>query len=263
MIKIHVLRVGSTQVDEALPFSNKSKNKLAFTGIFRGKKHQITVPVTSYLIEHPKGLILVDTGWDTEIRTHPLKYEGIANYFASPGKLPANEAVSEQLEKLGYQSSDIDYVILTNMDIDHVGGIWLVKDAKHILASQKELLAASKFNPRYLRRLYKNIRIKTFPNTEYDLFDDGSVILLPLPGHSEGMTGIKITGDWNKFVVIAGDCGYGRDSYEKLILPGITWNKKAELAFLKKLQNLALDKSCQYVYLTHDEEQYQHKEVIL
>ena len=60
-MKVHLLRCGSTVVDEALPFSNKSKNPLAFTGVFRGKWHKVRVPVTAYLIEHPKGRILVDT----------------------------------------------------------------------------------------------------------------------------------------------------------------------------------------------------------
>lgn len=78
MSKIHILPCGSTIVDEALPFSNKSKNPLAFTGILRGKKHKISVPVTAYLIEHPKGLILVDTGWDTAVRTNARKYEGFS-----------------------------------------------------------------------------------------------------------------------------------------------------------------------------------------
>ena len=52
MIRVHVFSCGSTVVDEALPFSDKSKNPLAFTGIGRGKKHKITVPVRAYLIEY-------------------------------------------------------------------------------------------------------------------------------------------------------------------------------------------------------------------
>ena len=84
MIKIHILPCGSTIVDEALPFSNRSKNPLAFTGILRGKKHKISVPVTAYLIEHPDGLILVDTGWDTAIREDARAYEGFFNYPEFP-----------------------------------------------------------------------------------------------------------------------------------------------------------------------------------
>ena len=82
MIKINILDCGSTFVDEALPLSNRSRNHLAFTGIGRTRRHQIEVPVTSYLIEHPEALILVDTGWDTAIRQDARKYEGFINYHA-------------------------------------------------------------------------------------------------------------------------------------------------------------------------------------
>ncbi len=99
MIKINILRCGATVVDEALPLSNKSKNPFAYTGIGRGRKHKIEVPVTAYLIEHPKGLVLVDTGWDMAIRENAKKYEGFANYFASPGTLPEGQAVTEHIKK--------------------------------------------------------------------------------------------------------------------------------------------------------------------
>lgn len=68
MIRITILDCGSTFVDEDLPLSNRSNNPRAFTGIGRKKRHQIEVPVTAYLIEHPNALILVDTGWDTMVR---------------------------------------------------------------------------------------------------------------------------------------------------------------------------------------------------
>ena len=70
MIKIHIFNCGSTRADEALPLRNKSKNLLAFTGIFRRKKHQIQVTVRAYLVETPKVLILIDTGWDEAIRVN-------------------------------------------------------------------------------------------------------------------------------------------------------------------------------------------------
>lgn len=254
MIKIHILNCGSTRVDEALPLAYKSKNPLAFTGIFRNKKHQINVPVRSYLIEHPKGLILIDTGWDTLIRTQPLKYEGLPNYFVSPGKLPEGQAVTEHLARLGYTVSDLDYVILTHLDIDHAGGLQLVKNAKHLLVSSAEKQAAEKSNPRYHKSLWKNVAIETFPNSEVDLFMDGSITMIPLPGHSAGMTGIKVQ-DEDKFVIIAGDSGYCRESWEKIKLPGIVWNKTKALESLKKLNGYAKNPHCKGILMTHDREQ--------
>ena len=253
MIKIHILPCGSTVVDEALPFSNRSRNPLAFTGILRGKKHKISVPVTAYLIEHPKGLVLVDTGWDEAIRKDARRYEGFFNYFASPGFLPDGEGIVDQLALLGYKTADVDVCILTHMDIDHVGGIGHVKDAGRILCSDAEWAAAKKINPRYRKRLWKGIDMETFPDTEYDLFGDGTILLIPMYGHSAGMTAVKVY-NGKDYVIIAGDCGYGRPSWEEQILPGVEWNRSEAKRSLEKLRQYGIDPQCQAVLMTHDPE---------
>ena len=196
---------------------------------------------------------MVDTGWDTAIRDNALKYEGFANYFASPGFLPEGEAVSEHIERLGYKTSDIDYCIMTHMDIDHAGGIRLVKDAKHILTNESEWSAAQKMNPRYHKPLWKGVNIETFPDKEYDLMGDGTITLIPMHGHSAGMTAVKVGTD-EKYIIIAADVGYGRPSWENLILPGVEWNKKAALNSLRRLQKFGMDEHCVDILMTHDTE---------
>lgn len=70
MIKIHVLQTGRVSVDIGVPL--RQKNPFAVTGFFRSAKHRVWLPVTSYLIEHPNGLVLIDTGW------HVCKVNGAA-----------------------------------------------------------------------------------------------------------------------------------------------------------------------------------------
>ena len=56
-IKIHILHTGTVIVDEALPFSNVSRNPLAWTGLFRSKKHQVALPVGILIIGQSKFVI--------------------------------------------------------------------------------------------------------------------------------------------------------------------------------------------------------------
>lgn len=148
-IKVHILKCGEVYVDPAVPFRDVSKNPVAYTGLFRSSKRKLWLPVYSYLIEHPKGNILVDTGWDKAVRKNPIKTESFLLWLASKPKLPTGSAVDEQLKKIGIRTNQLDYVFLTHMDVDHVNGIQLVKDAKVIMASSEEIHAASGSDVRY------------------------------------------------------------------------------------------------------------------
>lgn len=76
MIKIHIFHTGSVIVDRAIPY--KDKNPLAVTGFLRGRDMKLMLPVSAYLIEHPKGKVLIDTGWDSKYATErPHRFFGL------------------------------------------------------------------------------------------------------------------------------------------------------------------------------------------
>ena len=262
MIRIYVLASGSTMVDEALPYSSMSKNPLAYTGLFRGKKHKVEVPVCAYLVMFPQGNILIDTGWDREIRNDARKYEGFANHFASPGSLPKGEGVIEQLGKHNLSSDDIQSVYLTHLDIDHAGGLKEVKEVENIYCSKAEKEAADRGGVRYRKKLWKDITLKTFPDDrEVDFFHDDTFVSIPMKGHSAGMTAYRI-GSKENYVLIAGDAGYGRRSITEQILPGVEWNREEENKTLEKLKKISLDPHCQAILMTHDREETRSEFVI-
>ena len=66
-IKIHVLRTGEVRVSPYLPFGGDDCSLLKASGMTTPKSKWIWLPVFSFLIEHPKGLILFDTGWHREM----------------------------------------------------------------------------------------------------------------------------------------------------------------------------------------------------
>lgn len=241
-IKIHLLRCGSVGVDSALPFNiNTGLNPLAYTGFLRGKKHRVWLPCTTYLIEHPKGLILIDTGWDVAVRGDQRKYLAWLQYCINKALLPAGEAIHEQLAKLGYQPSDIDYLIFIHLHADHVSGINLVKDAKNILVSDLEMADTKKHSMHYLSFMWEGINFQqfSFSASEYgpaqrsfDLFEDGSFILINLPGHTAGQAGALITAN-GKSVLLCADGGYTKRNWEEMILPAVSISKNDSLATLK------------------------------
>lgn len=261
-IKIHILHCGQVGIDEATTRVEKTLHPAPYSGILRSKKHQIIVPVSAYLIEHPKGLILIDTGWHTDVRIKPKQYLGWIHYTASTPYLPQGQAIHEQLEQLGYKASDIDYLFVSHLHTDHVSGLALVKEAKRILTSDIELKDAKKYPMNYKPFMWANTKLETFTfekspfgpeNLAYDLFGDNSIVFVNLPGHTNGMTGTIIQNN-NKFVLLCSDAGYMQKSWKELLIPGITVNKKKALASLKWIKEMSEKPNCIEVVANHDPE---------
>ncbi|MFC7371109.1 N-acyl homoserine lactonase family protein [Fictibacillus iocasae] len=260
-MKVHVWHTGSVYIDQALAFQENSLHPLPYSGWLRGKSKKRWVPVSSYFIEHPKGRILVDTGWHEEIRTNQKKHLGRLAYSMFQGKLNKGESVLEKLTNYGIKSHDIDYVLLTHLHSDHVSGLKHVKDAKKILTSELEWKAANK-KIGYIKSMWDGVPIETFEFSEIpygpykrglDLFGDGTLFLVHTPGHSDGMFSIlvKMSEGW---LLLASDVGYSKKSWEDMILPGVTTNKVYAKESLKWIKEFSNREDCIQVIANHDTE---------
>ena len=118
-MKIHVMHTGEVRVSPYLPFGGDNCNLLKASGMTTPKEEWIWLPVSVYLIEHPKGLILVDTGWHRDMSPEGV-YDKKAQikslgsrvlYNVNQGQIPLGEAVDEQLATMGIKPSDLDYVL--------------------------------------------------------------------------------------------------------------------------------------------------------
>ena len=255
-------------MDPAVPDRGVSANPIAYTGLFRSPKRRIWLPVKAFLIEHPKGSILVDTGWDSAVRTDPVRTLTWPLWCTSKPRLPQGAAVDEQLQALGMKIQDLDYVLMTHMDIDHDSGLRLVKDAKRILVSPQEWTAFHAGGVRYAKRPWRGIAVGRMPLQEdpvapfkesWDVFADGSVKVLLTPGHTAGSVSIRVAGK-NGFVLIVGDTGYNRRSWETLCLPGPVQNKQKLHEALAWVAQMRKDPRCLAVLAAHDGEE-KHREI--
>lgn len=259
-IKIHVLHTGLVQVDAGLPFHDKFRNPLAFTGLFRSHVHQLTLPVSSYLIEHPKGLVLIDTGWHERVRQSQWQELGLQMQI-NKAYLPAGWSVREQLATLGYQPQDIDYLMLSHLHSDHASGLPLVKDAQHILVSQNEWDAAQHDHLRYIAKMWRGVDVQTYDFTaselgpfhqSFDLFGDGSLQFIYVPGHSRGLAATLIQGTSGQQVLLASDTGYAQTSIDHLYTPGIVVNQAEALQSIAWVQQKASEPQVITTLTNHD-----------
>lgn len=271
-IRIHALKCGMVMVDEALPFGcrdvlkSQEEVEKAIVGL-RSQEHQILLNVYAYLIEHPKGLILVDTGWHTDMRYNQYEALGDFHFKINKAFLPKGQSIDEHLSVMDLKPSDLDYVLLTHLHTDHVSGVKLVADAKKILVSQRELadaegpLAAS-----YEQSMWKGVKIDTFDledtgygphGKSFNLFDDGSVKLVSVAGHTNGLCAVEVSNEDN-FVLLTGDAAYAVKSWKEMIQPGVMANPENGMKSLAWIKEMSEKPNCVEVLTVHDPDMRPH-----
>lgn len=147
-LKLYIFHTGKVRVDRAIPLHER--DPLAVTGLFRGKTKPMILPVSAYLIVHPKGNVLIDTGWDTKYaHERPKQLLGLVDRISAP-IVEENEGIDSKLASVGLRPQEIDRIFLSHMDFDHVSGLRLVRDARDIRCSEEEWAACSEFSLRYI-----------------------------------------------------------------------------------------------------------------
>lgn len=270
-MKIHVFHTGDVHVSPYLPFGGDSCSTLKASGLTTPKSQWLWLPVSAYLIEHPKGRILVDTGWHRDMspegvydRKAQIKSLGSWRlYMVNQGRIAQGQAVDEQLAAISLKPSDIDYVILSHLDCDHANGLAQVKEAKHILVARDEMDSVRQgftSRVRYQKRWWEGVNLEPFDwngkegpvGRSYDLFGNGSVVMVNIPGHSAGLCAVKIKNEEGKFVLLFSDGGYARKSWEQMITSGICQDKKLQRQSLQWIREQSLSPDCIESLANHD-----------
>lgn len=149
------------------------------------------------------------------------------------------------------------------MDFDHTSGIPLLKDTKHFFAAREELSDASCYFFRYVKANWQNVNVEPFEyensgvgsvGRSYDVFDDGSVLLVNTPGHSHGHFSVKVAGNDGKYVILAGDSVYTQCSIKEHIMPGFSLDKALAQKSVDWICQCAADENCLLVAPNHDPE---------
>ncbi len=161
-----------------------------------GDSGTVTIPVPTFLIEHPRGLVLVDTGLAVDAAGDPHAVYGELADDAGIDFLP-EQRVDRQIESLGFKITDVTHVICSHAHFDHTGGLRLFGHAQLYIGAPDppyaywpnpaaavffhtdDLEATRAFNWHYL-------------TGDHDLFADGSIQILQMPGHTPGNCSVLV-----------------------------------------------------------------------
>lgn len=221
------------------------------SGFLADERGRITVPVPVYLIDHPKGKVLFDTGLNIGLRQDAKRLLGaLAENFEVD--LPPGADVRSQLEALQIDASDIRYMINSHLHFDHCGGNALIPNATLIVqkrewraAQNEKLQAMGTYSRHDFNHGHKILEV----DGEHDLFGDGALVLLPTFGHTPGHQSLRVrleSGD----VVLAADCCYFKQTLETLHLPQFAYNKEQMIETLLGLRRMQEDGA--RIFFGHD-----------
>ncbi|MBW1655656.1 N-acyl homoserine lactonase family protein [Flavobacterium quisquiliarum] len=208
-IKVHNLQNGQVRVNRILPASeNDNFHAFSYTGIAKPVKCKVWLPVSSYLIEHPKGIVLIDQMCHAEMRQIKRDKKELSFFQNLINKpfVELEDIISEKLAKVGYKSNDIDYLIPSDLPSDYSRGLDYLKNAKKIMISDVQWNVESAAKPlSLLDEKWNDLNVQKYSFSKtgigpqglsYDLFGDRTVILVSTPEYSSGAVTAIIKNNW-------------------------------------------------------------------
>jgi len=226
----------------------------------------IQIPVGFFVIKHPKGTVLFDTGNNDKIITDG-SYWGPAIKSLNPVRTP-DVAIDVQLAKIGIKPDDVTYVVASHLHLDHAGNI--SKFPKSTMLVQRDELKNAFWPDENTQGPYiyddfaflrQGLYGSPLPNHgklvqlegDLDLFRDGSVMIKKWPGYMPGSQLIVLRLAKMGTIVFTADTIYFRENVEKNIPPNavLAWSPTGILRAYEYVRFLQASEGADY-FTSHD-----------
>jgi glyoxylase-like metal-dependent hydrolase (beta-lactamase superfamily II) len=230
VMNIYPIQTGIARLKPAFHRGNAQRTLPATMLSIAVDTPSIDVPIYAWLIEHPEGFILVDTGENAHTRR-----TFVADMLVKP-----EEEVGAQLERLGVKIGDITKVILTHLHEDHLGGIETFRHTPVFVSDEDYRLLNHPIGRRFSSLVnpiprwfhpspvgFRSHPVGAFTSSAA-LTKAADVFAVPTPGHTRGHLSVIVqTDDLHYF--LAGDVTYSETSLLSRKVEGISFAKPHHL----------------------------------
>ncbi len=220
--------------------------------IFHFKKEELATTdmvVCSYLIVHPKGILMWDTG---AIPDADLKADGSP---VTQGRFTATKTLKSQLAALGYSPKDVTYIGLSHYHVDHIanandfaGSTWLVQQPERDAMFSEQGPAITQ-RPRYIA--LKDSKTKILNGRDYEVFGDGTVVIKAAYGHTPGHQVVYLKLAKTGPILLAGDLYHYQEERNTDKTPTFDFDRDQSLASRAAMEAFVKKTGAQ-LWIEHD-----------
>jgi glyoxylase-like metal-dependent hydrolase (beta-lactamase superfamily II) len=261
-MNIHAIQTGTVAVKRP-QLNGGDRNRRNLLRVMADTHWTEPLPIYAWLIEHPEGLIVVDTGETGRVsepgyfpRWHPYFRLGLREW------VKPEQEIGPQLRALGFSPDDIRWVVLTHYHTDHAGGLAHFPTSE-ILVTKRDH-AHSRGLPGKARGFLPQRWPDWFAPTLIEHQDGpfesfaqsttlttaGDVHLIPTPGHTPGHMSVALE-HGEDVIVFAGDASYTEQNMLDGVTDGVSATMSEARDSLERLQQLAAKRPTVYLP-THD-----------
>jgi len=220
------------------------------------RSETIELPVSSALLRHGQANVLFDTGCHPSVPENAeARWGGLAKLM-TPIMQPGEHVLSG-LAALGLAPEDIDMVINSHLHPDHCGCNEFFRKATFLVHGE-EMAAARAPGSEAMGYIAADWDVP-MPVDEVagqrDVFGDGRIVLLHLPGHTPGSIGALTQLERSGTFLLAGDTVSLRQTLDTGVVPRNTWNGEALLKSLAEIRRI--EASGATIVCSHDAAQWE------
>jgi len=227
-IKLYTMDCGHFHLADAASFADN--------GAYKGQVRDLVNPC--FLIRHPtRG----DMMWDTGVPSATINIPPRKNAAGEVYKAPTMEA---QLAQIGLKPADIRYVSFSHSHFDHAGNgstfaasTWLVQKAERDWMFRPDARKSRDFPDWAKLENAKTVVIEG--GRDYDVFGDGSAVIVSAPGHTPGHSVLLLKFAHHGNLILAGDMWHMAEARERRTVPVFNVDKAQTLKSMDKVEALA------------------------